>query len=94
MSARSTTRHLEAGAVTAVLPVVALLPVWLLAIAVFWLPTRLFWSLPYWQFALGALLGGVLLFLRPVQRLVLTRLLGARRPTRRKRRSSIGPGVS
>ncbi len=63
------------------LPALALLPGWLLAIAVFWLPVRAFVSVPYWLFALCYLAAGVLLFLRPVQRLVLAPLLGARRPT-------------
>ena len=61
-----------------------LVPVWLLATTVFWLAVRPFWQIPLWAFAGGYLVLGVLLFTRPVQRLVLTRLLGARRPTRRE----------
>ncbi len=75
-------RQVEASALTALLPVAALVPVWLLALAVFWLPARALWGVPFWLFALGYLGGVVLFFLRPVQRLVLTRLLGARRPSR------------
>ncbi len=75
-------RHVEASTFTAVLPVLSLVPVWLLALAVFWLPVHLVWSVPYWTFAVGYLVGVVLFFWRPVQRLVLTRLMGARRPTR------------
>lgn len=66
-------------------PVVMLLPVSLLALAVFWLPVHLVWDVPYHWFALGYLAAVVLLFLRPVQVVVLARLLGARPPTRDER---------
>jgi Zn-dependent protease with chaperone function len=59
--------------------------VWLLALAVFWLPLHFVVGVPFWLFALGYLGGGVLLFFRPVQRVLLARLLGARRPTRQER---------
>ncbi len=75
-------RRLDRSASTAVLPVLALVPVWLLALAVFWLAVRLVWAVPFWLFALGYLVAGILLFFRPVQRFVLAPLLGARRPTR------------
>ncbi len=85
MPSRQTSgRHVEASAVTAALPVLALVPVALLALAVFWLPVRAVWNVPYWLFAAAYLAGVVLFFWRPVQRLVLTRLLGARRPTRQE----------
>ena len=84
-------RRLESGAVTAVFPVVALVPVWLLALAVFWLPVRAVWRVPFWLFAAGYLAGVVLFFLRPVQRLILTRLLGARRPSREDMEVLRGP---
>ncbi len=60
----------------------AIVPVWLLATAVFWWPIHLFWHIPYLWFAGGYLGASVLLFLRPVQLYVLAPLLGARRPTR------------
>jgi Zn-dependent protease with chaperone function len=82
MPRRPASRHLEASALTAILPAVAIVPVSALALAVFWLVARTVWHVPYWLFALAYLACGVLLFLRPFQRLVLTRLLGARRPTR------------
>ncbi len=63
-------------------PVVAVLPVWLLAVAVWWLLVRLVWEVPFTWFAVGHLVAVVLLFLRPVQQFVLAPLLGARRPTR------------
>jgi Zn-dependent protease with chaperone function len=61
--------------------VVAVAPVWLLAIAVWWLPFRWAFGVPFLWFALGHLAAVVLLFLRPVQVWVLAPLLGARRPT-------------
>jgi Zn-dependent protease with chaperone function len=52
-------------------PLVALVPSWLLAMAAFWFPISRFVDL-------GA---GILLFLRPVQKVMLTRMLGARPAT-------------
>ncbi len=78
-------RHLESSAVAAIFPVLALVPVWLLALAVFWAPVRLVSDVPFWMFAALYLAAGVLLFLRPVQAVLLTRLLGARRPTPEER---------
>ncbi len=74
-------RRLERSASAAVLPVLALVPVWLLALAVFWLIARIWWKVGFVWFAAGYLALGVLLFFRPVQRFVLGPLLGARRPT-------------
>jgi Zn-dependent protease with chaperone function len=82
MTRRPASRHLESSALTAVLPAAALVPACALALALIWLPVQVWWDVPYWLFAGGFLAAGVLLFLRPFQRLVLTRLLGARRPTR------------
>jgi Zn-dependent protease with chaperone function len=74
-------RHVETAAVTALLPVLSLLPFWLLALAVVWLPLKVLADVPFWVLPFGWLLAGVVLFLRPVQVLVLTPLFGARRPT-------------
>ena len=79
MSGRS--RHVETAAVTALLPVLALVPFWLLALAVVWFPLALTTDVPYWVLPVGWLLAGVLLFVRPLQVLVLTPLFGARRAT-------------
>lgn len=73
-------RAVEASAIGGFMPVVALAPVWLLAMLVFWWPVQFIWPHPWWAFALGYLACGFLLFTRPVQRLVLARLMGARRP--------------
>jgi Zn-dependent protease with chaperone function len=62
------------------MPIVALLPVWAIAITVFWLPLQIWTDVPWWAVACTHLALGLLLFWRPMQRLVLVRLLGARRP--------------
>ena len=76
---------MESSAVAALVPILPIVPLWLLALAVFWAPIRLVWDVSYWQFALGYLACGALLFLRPAQSLVLAPLLGARRPTASER---------
>jgi Zn-dependent protease with chaperone function len=72
--------HLERSAVTALLPVVALLPFWLLAMVVVWLPLRAVTDLPYWMVPAGWLAVGALLLVPPVQVALLSAFLGARRP--------------
>jgi Zn-dependent protease with chaperone function len=69
----------ERSAVTSLLPVVALVPVWLLSLLVFWLPTRLFWRIPFWLFAVAHLAGVVVMFWRPLQTVLVMRMLGAAR---------------
>ncbi len=63
------------------MPLVALIPTWLLAMAAFWFPLTLFADVPFWPLCAIYLLLGGLLFLRPVQRVMLTRMLGARHAT-------------
>jgi Zn-dependent protease with chaperone function len=75
-------RRIDGYAVAAIAPVVALLPAWLVAVAAVWWIVQFFANIPFPVFAVVWLLSGALLFLRPVQRLVLIRLLGARMPTR------------
>jgi Zn-dependent protease with chaperone function len=74
-------RRVETAALTAVVPVFAIMPFWLLALAVAWLPFGLLTEVPYWVFPVGWLAAGVVLFVRPLQVAVLTPLLGARTPT-------------
>ena len=62
-------------------PVLVIAPFSLLALFVIWLPLRLVWDISFWWFAGGYALAAVLLFVRPIQALVLTPLFGARRPT-------------
>ena len=77
-------RRIDGYAIAAIAPVVALIPAWLVAVAAFWWVTQLFVNVSFVVFAgVWFLLGGVL-FLRPVQKLVLMRLLGARTPTRQE----------
>jgi hypothetical protein len=81
----TTSRRIESSAVAALAPVLTILPVSLVALAVFWLPVHLVWDVSYVTFVLVYLAGAVLLFVRPVQVTLLTRLLGARRPDRSER---------
>jgi Zn-dependent protease with chaperone function len=67
--------------VSAFLPVLAIVPVGLLALAVIWIPVGWLTDISYWWFVAAFAVGAVLLFLRPVQRIVLTWLLGTRPPT-------------
>jgi Zn-dependent protease with chaperone function len=73
-------RRVERSAVTAMLPVVALLPFFLIAMAVAWLPLRLLFGVPYWLVPVAWLALGLLLFVPRVQVVVLGRLLGTRPP--------------
>ena len=74
------TRRVERSAIWAFLPVAAMAPFTLLALAVFWLPVGALTNIPYWWVvvAFGAL--GLALFVRPFQAAVLTPVLGARLP--------------
>jgi len=87
---RSAHRNLDTSAITALAPVLAVAPVWLLAILVIWLPVQLLWHVPFGWFAGGYLAAVVLLFLRPVQVYVLAPLMGARQPTP-EQRSALAP---
>lgn len=75
-------RRIDGYAVAAILPVVALFPAWLVAVAAFWWIVQFFVNVSFLVFAVLWFLAGALLFLRPVQRIVLIRLLGARTPSR------------
>ena len=77
----SSKRRVEYSAVTAFAPVLALFPVWLGAVALLWVPCALLFDVPFTHFAVGEFLFGIVLFSRPVQRLLFIRLLGARQPT-------------
>ena len=83
---RRSTRHVEAAAISAFGPAFVILPFCLLALSLVWLLVRLVWDVPFWLFALIYCAAAVLLFVRPIQALVLTPLFGARRPTSHERR--------
>lgn len=78
-------RRVDGYAVAAIAPLIALVPAWLVAISSFWWVCVQFFYVPFAVFAIVWLLLGGLLFLRPVQRIVLQRLLGARTPSRSER---------
>ena len=78
---RAVERSVEVSAVASLLPVLALIPVWLLSLAVFWLPIRLWWHVPFWLFALIHLAAVVVMFWRPLQTVLVMRMLGAQRAT-------------
>lgn len=78
-------RRVETSAIAAFAPVVPLIPLAALSLAAFWWPIQLVVDVSLPMFELGYLVSGLVLFLRPVQRLVLTRLLGARRPDAEER---------
>ena len=75
-------RRVQSGALWAFVPVVVMLPFSLIALLVLWLPVHLFIDrVSYWMFVAAFLAVGALLFVRPFQVLVLTPIIGARRPT-------------
>ncbi|MEK7422703.1 MAG: M48 family metalloprotease [Actinomycetota bacterium] len=78
-------RTIETSALAAFAPVIMLLPLCLVALAVLWLPLSLVNDVSYTWFVVAYLLGAALLFIKPVQVLILTRALGTRRPTRDER---------
>ena len=75
------TRRVERSAISAFVPVLALLPFTLLALAVIWLPLSWLFGIRYWVVAAVFLASGILMFAKPVQVAIMTPLLGARRPT-------------
>ena len=80
-------RHVESSAVTAILPAVAAIPVFLVALAVWWLPVRAVWDISYWWFLAAYLALGLVLLIRPIQVRLLATIAGARRPTPDERAS-------
>lgn len=78
-------RRFDGHAAAAFVPVMALLPAWLAAIWPMWWGVSRLVNVSYAMFAAAVLAAGASLFLRPVQRIVLSRLLGARTPTRSER---------
>lgn len=76
----SRNRRIERSAVTALLPVAALVPFWLLAMAITWLPVRLLTGLPFWIVPAMWFSLGILLFVPKVQVATLSPLFGARKP--------------
>lgn len=73
-------RRVDRSAVTALLPVAALVPFWLLAMAIVWVPIRLLLGVPFWVVPATWLALGALLFVPSIQVAVLSPFFGARRP--------------
>lgn len=71
-------RNVERSAIWAFLPVAAMAPFSLLALAVFWLPVGALTNVRYWWVVIAFCALGLLFFVRPFQAAVLTPLLGAR----------------
>ncbi len=78
---RGRRRDVDGAALIALVPVLVVIPVWLLAMVVLWWPLSLVSGVSYVQVALGYLLLGVILFVPLVQRRLLTKMIGARKPT-------------
>jgi Zn-dependent protease with chaperone function len=81
MRAQTGARSVDRSAIWAFAPVVAIVPFSLLALLVVWIPVGWLTSLTFFWFTVAFLVAGLTLFIRPIQVLVLTPLLGARRPT-------------
>jgi len=77
-------REVDSAAISALAPVAALIPIWLIAIAIFWLPFWQFTDVSYPLFSFASLALGIVLFSKSVQRVFLARLLNARKPTPRE----------
>lgn len=73
-------RQIERSAITALVPVMALVPFWLLALAAVWFPFWLAVGTPFWWFPAGYLVLGLALVIPTIQIALLGTLLGARKP--------------
>jgi len=74
-------RDFDRAAMFAFIPVLAIIPVWLLAMTFFWFPASLIFNIPWWYVIVGYLAAGLTLFVPTVQRRLLTVLIGARKPS-------------
>ncbi|MGA1439659.1 MAG: hypothetical protein ACO4CU_07505, partial [Ilumatobacteraceae bacterium] len=68
-------RQVDRSAVTALVPVAAIVPFWLLALAVPWLVARMLTDVRFWVLPAGWIGLGVLLFVPAVQVAVLSPVL-------------------
>jgi Zn-dependent protease with chaperone function len=74
-------RNVESSAFTAAIPVLVLLPAWIIATFLIFLCLSPFTSVGYAAFVVIAALASVVMFLPLTQRLFVTRMLGVRLPT-------------
>lgn len=77
---KSTSRRIDPGALWAAVPLLAVVPVWLVALVPFWFVVDLVVDVPFRAVAAVHAAGAVLLFSPLFQRKLLTALVGARRP--------------
>jgi len=81
MADRRGSRNFDRAALLAAIPLISVLPLWAVAMVPFWLVLNLVIDVSYPAAAGIYVLAGLTLFVPVVQRVVLTRLIGARRPT-------------
>lgn len=74
-------RSVQSAAIWAFVPVIAMAPFTVLALALIWLPVGLVSDVRLWWVVAAFFVAGLAMFVKPFQILVLTPLLGARRPT-------------
>ncbi len=74
-------RHFDRAALYAFVPVIAIIPVWLIAMTLLWLPIGWLTNIALWEMLFAYLAAGSTLFIPSVQRRILTLLMGARKPT-------------
>lgn len=74
-------RRVDRAAIAGLIPLVAVIPIFLLAMALFWFLLTRFVSVGFLALVGIYVAAGALLFVPVMQRRILTRLIGARRPT-------------
>lgn len=76
------TRRLDPPSLAALAAAAAFVPIWLASLLVFWSVLRLVVAVPFWVVPAAYAAAGLLLLVRPVQHVVVRRLIGARAPDR------------
>jgi Zn-dependent protease with chaperone function len=84
--ARRRKTFIDSSALTASVPVLALLPAWLTAMSLIWVVVAIPFDISYVTFIGMAALASVVMFLPATQRIFVTRMLGVRTPERDERR--------
>jgi Zn-dependent protease with chaperone function len=84
--ARRRKTFIDSSALTAIVPVLALLPAWLSAMSLIWVVVAIPFDTSYVTFIGTAALASVVMFLPATQRIFVTRMLGVRTPERDERR--------
>lgn len=84
--ARRRKTFIDSSALTAIVPVLALLPAWLTAMSLIWVVVAIPFDTSYVTFIGTAALASVVMFLPATQRIFVTRMLGVRTPERDERR--------